>query len=50
MAASAVALRRDPARRRRFGRAARRQAVVRFAEAAIVERYRELFRRVVGGG
>jgi N-acetyl-alpha-D-glucosaminyl L-malate synthase BshA len=50
MAASAVELLRDPERRRRFGREARRQAVERFAEAAIVERYRELYRRVVGGG
>jgi L-malate glycosyltransferase len=49
MAASAVGLLRDPRRLREFGREARRQAVERFSEETIVERYRELYRRVVAG-
>lgn len=50
MAASAIGLLRDGERLRSFGRAARRQAVERFSEDAIVERYRAVYRRVVSGG
>jgi len=50
MAAAALSLLRDPERRRRFGEEARRQAVARFSEEAIVERYRDLYRRVVRRG
>jgi N-acetyl-alpha-D-glucosaminyl L-malate synthase BshA len=47
MAAAALSLLRDPARLRRFGEEARRQAVERFSETAIVARYRDLYRRVL---
>jgi L-malate glycosyltransferase len=50
MAAAALELLRDPQRRRRFGDEARRQAVARFSEDAVVARYRDLYRRVTGNG
>jgi N-acetyl-alpha-D-glucosaminyl L-malate synthase BshA len=50
MAAAALELLKDPERRRRFGEEARRQAVDRFSEDAVVERYRELYRRTTGNG
>ncbi len=50
MASAALGLLRDPAKRRRFGKAARQQAVDRFSEAEIVELYRGLYRRALAGG
>lgn len=50
MAAAALELLTDRERLRRFGEAARQQAVERFSEDAVVERYRELYRRVAGNG
>ncbi len=47
MADAALSLLLDPDRKRRFGEEARRQAVERFSETAIVERYRDLYRRVL---
>jgi N-acetyl-alpha-D-glucosaminyl L-malate synthase BshA len=47
MAAAAVELLEDDARRTEFGREARRQAVERFNEDAIVERYRDVYRRTL---
>jgi glycosyltransferase involved in cell wall biosynthesis len=47
MAEAALTLLGDRRRLTEFGLAARRHAVERFSEAAIVERYRELYRRVV---
>ena len=50
MAAAALELLTDPQRLRQFGEAAREDAVGRFSEDAVVERYRELYRRVAGNG
>jgi N-acetyl-alpha-D-glucosaminyl L-malate synthase BshA len=49
MADAALSLLENRDRLRQFGEAARRQAVERFSEAAVVERYRELYRRVASG-
>ncbi len=49
MAASALELLSDDARRRRFGEAGRRAAVERFDEAAAVAAYREVYRLALGG-
>jgi N-acetyl-alpha-D-glucosaminyl L-malate synthase BshA len=46
MAAAALALLTDPERHRRFGETARRQAVARFRQDAIVARYRAVYERV----
>ncbi|MGH9465338.1 MAG: N-acetyl-alpha-D-glucosaminyl L-malate synthase BshA [Thermoanaerobaculia bacterium] len=48
MAAAAARLLGDEPLRRAFGEAGRRAAVERFAEEKIVERYREVYRRVLG--
>ena len=50
MVEAALSLLRSPERLRQFGRAARRRALSRFSEDDIVERYRELYRRVVAPG
>jgi N-acetyl-alpha-D-glucosaminyl L-malate synthase BshA len=47
MAEAAVELLKDDARRAEIGREARRQAVERFNEDAIVERYRDVYRRTL---
>jgi glycosyltransferase involved in cell wall biosynthesis len=49
MAAGAVELLADPERHRAFARRAREQAVERFAEVAVVARYRALYERVLAG-
>ncbi len=50
MAAAAIELLEDDKRRRRFGRAGRRWVVERFDQAAVVGRYRGLYRRVLEEG
>jgi len=50
MAAAAVELLSDRRRLQKFGETAREQAIVRFSEDAVVERYRDLYRRVAGTG
>jgi L-malate glycosyltransferase len=49
MAAAALRLLGDEDLRRRFGAAARRRAVERFGQAAVVARYRSIYERVVDG-
>lgn len=46
MADAAIELLSDPERHRRFAQAARRQAVERFSQDAVVERYRGVYERV----
>ncbi|HEX4965112.1 MAG TPA: glycosyltransferase, partial [Thermoanaerobaculia bacterium] len=48
MAAAALRLLGDDDLRRRFAAAARRQAVERFSQDAVVGRYRDLYQRVTG--
>jgi len=48
MAEAAIDLLTDEEKRAQFGREARRQAVDRFSEEAVVERYRDVYRRALG--
>jgi L-malate glycosyltransferase len=48
MAAAAAELLSDPERHERFRETARREAVARFRQEAVVARYREIYQRVVG--
>ena len=48
MARAALSLLADPERNRRFGEAARRRAVERFRQDAVVARYRGIYERVLG--
>ncbi len=50
MARAALELLQDDERRRQFGDAGRQWAVETFAQEKIVERYREIYRRVLEGG
>ncbi len=49
MAAAAIELLEDEPRRRAFGKSGRRRALEMFSEDLVVERYREIYRRVLGG-
>ncbi len=48
MAEAAVGLLADPERHRRFGEEARRQAIQRFGQEAVVAQYRRIYERVAG--
>jgi N-acetyl-alpha-D-glucosaminyl L-malate synthase BshA len=50
MAAAALSLLEDPERLRQFGEAARRRAVERFSQDAVVARYRAIYERVLAAG
>jgi len=48
MAEATIDLLTDEEKRAQFGREARRQAVDRFREETVVERYRDVYRRALG--
>lgn len=49
MAAAALSLLQNEERRRAFGVAGRKRALERFEESVVVEQYREIYKRVLGG-